>query len=465
LLAAAVAIAAPLAGCGPQSIRADYVECTAETKDCDGDPGNGCEVYITTIQNCGACGLTCGGPNTTGSMCVEMECQISCFAPYDDCNDDPSDGCEALIGSADHCGSCYNICAAPHSDGTCVGGQCEYTCDPGWGDCNRDAIDVPPDGCETELNTQQHCGACDVGCTAQCVGGVCEACDSAVTLDSLDPFDAARAMGICGPIVSARWLLPDLFDPPADPTTLSNYHLGHGNMGAFGTVIVPREGSKLLGLSSGSARQPTDPGYMDVSGFDKLYTTGHPPGYPKPSPACPGVVGGQPHDGVGLEIVLDVPEWAQGIGFDFDFYTYEWPGFVCSQYNDYFVALLSPAPPALPDGSISFDSMGNPISVNAAFVTVCGCAGGPPCVAGGVSFTCPEGTAELSGTGFEGLGFEDYHAATSWLQTTAPVTPGSQITLFFAVYDSGDGVLDSTTLLDRFHWLPIPPEVVTEPIP
>ena len=52
---------------------------------------------------------------------------------------------------------------------------------------------------------------------------------------------------------------------------------------------------------------------------------------------------------------------------------------MCSQYNDFFVSLLNPIPTGQMDGNISFDKQGNPVSVNNAFVEVCGCDGGPPC--------------------------------------------------------------------------------------
>jgi hypothetical protein len=84
---------------------------------------------------------------------------------------------------------------------------------------------------------------------------------------------------------------------------------------------------------------------------------------------------------------------------------------------------------------------------------------GPPCLAGGKTFDCALGTDQLAGTGFE------TGAATGWLVTQAPAEPNTQITLRFVVYDSGDGVLDSTTIIDGFHWLPIAPDVGTNPIP
>ena len=42
------------------------------------------------------------------------------------------------------------------------------------------------------------------------------------------------------------------------------------------------------------------------------------------------------------------------------------------------VALQLPAPPNAQLGNISFDSQGNPVSVNNGFLDACGCFGGPP---------------------------------------------------------------------------------------
>jgi hypothetical protein len=158
---------------------------------------------------------------------------------------------------------------------------------------------------------------------------------------------------------------------------------------------------------------------------------------------------------VGLEVVLVAPTNAKGFSFNFDFFTYEWPGFVCSMYNDFFVALLLPFPMGQTDGNISFDSMGNPVSVNNAFLEVCGCVTNPPnpCQAGGKMFPCSLGDMPLVGTGFGKDTAGSDHGSTYWLETKAPVKPHQQITVRWAVYDSGDGVLDTTTLVDNFQWI------------
>jgi len=209
----------------------------------------------------------------------------------------------------------------------------------------------------------------------------------------------------------------------------------------------------MLALSSGAARRPGDPGYASPQGYSKNYGSSHPQGFPKESPACPGVITGSPYDGAALEVTVRVPTNAGGFAFDFDFMTYEFPGYVCSTFNDLFVALLSPIPPGQTDGNVSFDSQGNTVSVNSVFLEVCGCAGGPPCQAGGKIFTCGFGVSELLGTGF-GVDTEGQdHGATSWLTTSAPAVAGSEITIRWGIYDSGDGILDTTTLVDNWRWV------------
>jgi hypothetical protein len=262
--------------------------------------------------------------------------------------------------------------------------------------------------------------------------------------------------------------MPDGSPPPVGSEF--NFHLGHGILTGFGPNVTMRHGASMLALSSGTARQPTDPDYQPVSGFSKGYQGAHPQGFPKESPACPGTTTGQPNDPTGLEIRVRVPSNAYGFSFDFNFYTYEWPNYICSQFNDFFIALLSPQPMGQNDENVSFDSQGNPVSVNNAFLEVCGCPGNPPspCSAGGKTFQCALGNIDLIGTGFgfdSDFGMQD-HASTGWLQTTAPADPAGEIRIRWAVYDSGDGVLDTSSLIDNWKWIAKPGTTVgTTPIP
>jgi hypothetical protein len=293
-------------------------------------------------------------------------------------------------------------------------------------------------------------------------------CDGPINLASPDPMDGARAMGLCKVAQGQSWGVVSAKYITADGQPLENYDvdkIGWGILPGFGPNVKPQEGAKVLALSSGTARQPNDPGYDTVNGHDKMYTTGSPPGYPKESPACPSVMTGAPHDSAGLRLVIKTPTNAKSLSFNLDFYTYEFPGFICSEFNDFFVAMLTPKPANQADGNISYDSKGNTISVNAGFLQVCH----PQVASNGVNFDCLLGPDQLAGTGFD-LDFfgdpTDNSAATGWLKTSSPLgKPGDQITVDFAIWDSGDGVLDSTVLVDNFLFGLDDSPTQTEPIP
>ena len=59
-----------------------------------------------------------------------------------------------------------------------------------------------------------------------------------------------------------------------------------------------------------------------------------------------------------------------------------------------------------------------------------------------------------------------YHARWVLPITAAPIEqPGQNITLHFAIWDSGDGVLDSTVLIDNFAFDVNPADTETAPVP
>jgi hypothetical protein len=328
-----------------------------------------------------------------------------------------------------------------------------------------------------------------------------KSCDAALPMAGDDALDAAKALGLCRKqagqswgVVAARWVFPngeatsrasaDGEDPeytcvkaglPANPDS-------RGILPNFGPNVLAREGATLVALSTGVARaginNPGKPGDGQSPSAAVMCTeNAAPPGFPKDSPACPGVTTAQntqARDAIALEIEIKTPTNARALAFDFDFYTYEWPQYVCSEFNDFFVALLKSSHASTPvDENISFDKLGNPVSVNNGFVEVCDPAMGllQP---GGKSFDCSLGTSELVGTGFDTqdgeipLGEEEdppqsSHAATGWLSTTAAITPGETIRLRFAIWDMLDENLDSTVLLDHFTWTLVAPTTpVTE---
>ncbi len=314
-----------------------------------------------------------------------------------------------------------------------------------------------------------------------CVGNSPQGdCDSSLSLSSADAMDGARAMGLCKVyetgtwgVTSAEWVRSDgqpLVGGDGGPFgTGTDLPSGKGILDHFGNAVTPREGQKMLAISSGSARNPGEPDYADPGGdWKDSAIHGTPPGYPKESPSCPGTQTGEPYDSAGLRLTVITPTDALSFTFNFDFYTYEYPDYICTEFNDFFVAMLSPPVSTLPDGNISFDEQGNTISVNAGFLQAC-----TPCNTGGKNFDCPLGYGEIVGTGFDsnntfnmGCTSQQGSAATSWLVTTAPIeSPGSEITLHFTVWDSGDGILDSTVLIDNFRFELTDGEVGTIPVP
>ena len=76
-----------------------------------------------------------------------------------------------------------------------------------------------------------------------------------------------------------------------------------------------------------------------------------------------------------MTLQIKTPSNAQGFSFDFDFYSGEWPEYVCTEFNDSFVAWLQSSAWTGTNGdgdlNISFDSLGNAVSVNNGFFDHC----------------------------------------------------------------------------------------------
>ena len=267
-----------------------------------------------------------------------------------------------------------------------------------------------------------------------------------------------------------------------------------GVLANYGTNVTPRKGPTMAAMSSGTARDAGDPGYVHpqngaLMGQSGTYNANTQVGVPAPSlaahngvvpspgncPVCSGATCAQAFDSVNLKARIRVPTNAKSFSYSFKFYTSEFPEFVCQVYNDFFITLLksswTPAPakaclvgsecesgtctaamcvPAakLPaDSNIAFDAAKNAVSVNNAFLEVCFPAVGAPAGA------CPSGTLDLVGTGMGGWGnnLKD-GGGTEWLINDAPVVPGETIEIQFVTWDAGDHNVDSLVLLDKFRW-------------
>jgi hypothetical protein len=368
------------------------------------------------------------------------------------------------------CCAALAACGARHgtadttSGGNGDGGLSSSDAGPGLqGPCspNPANYDVPGNGCDDDGDgTVDNTPTCDTGLSA---------------LGSADDF--AKAIGLCNRssgasdpswgVVSASFTRGHASTtPPADGQ--------HEILPTFGSKIVPREGVNLGAMSTGWARAYDDiqATSCDPSTLIDCFKQGvamqggtptanaAPPGYPKATGSC--AVANTEYDAVDFILQIKVPANAQGFSFDFDFWSGEWPDYVCTEYNDSFIAYLqSQAFNGGAPENVAFDSAGNPVSVNNAFFDRCtastqtGCKGQPPIF--GVS-TCGGDLSELMDTGFYAPNnycnaqLSTGGGATGWLTTSAPVQASEIISLEFLIWDTGDPKFDSSVLVDHFIW-------------
>ncbi len=155
------------------------IACAAGFDDCDGVAENGCEVDLeTSAADCGACNFACpSGPNST-AVCSTGTCSLVCAGGFENCNADPTDGCEQpTLTDTSNCGGCNSVCVVPNGTPGCSAGVCQITtCNPGFANCDL----AVPNGCEVNLNSDiDHCGSCPNACPtpanagATCTGGSC----------------------------------------------------------------------------------------------------------------------------------------------------------------------------------------------------------------------------------------------------------------------------------------------------
>jgi hypothetical protein len=360
-------------------------------------------------------------------------------------------------------GTCVvtNMNADMDKDGwTPAQGDCN-DCDPA---INPGAIDVlhTPDGGTPYWG--------DEDCSGK-PGDNAMPCDQGLALADVDPNDAAKAIELCATatatdrkygVISAAYVR-------ADGTPFASPGVQVGIQPSFGPNVNVQGGKNMLALSSGAARVVGQPGACNGISCEYNATATPPTGFPEDDPTCPPTQ--RIADDVALQVQVRVPSNATGYSFSFKFHSFEYPDWVCDTqgYNDQFIALVTPAPMGayIPSGStggnISFDSNKHPVSVNIGYFDVCDPSTpsrfASHCATGGAvtcptlpSPYCPLGVGQLQGTGFDVWNKDGPDGATRWLESQAPATPGSIITIRFAIWDAGNGEYDSTVLVDNFQW-------------
>jgi hypothetical protein len=375
---------------------------------------------------------------------------------------EPKLGCTAavcaLMPSCCSVGWTSNCVSLASTTCTITCGNNNGTCE----DCYHDSFDHDGDG---YASTQGDCADCDPainpgaydfpnnGLDEDCSGKADDevvTCDSSLAMASNVAGDYAKAIGLCrtttaGATGSAKtWGVISSALVQANGTGAANA-LSYGILSQFGTNNLPQEGAKLAAFSSGTARAPGDPSYVNPNGqLGSCYNQGtsstYPTGFKQGTVGCPGPVSGTIYDSSGLLMTIRVPTNAKSFLYEFNFMSAEYPEYVCTSFNDSFVAMLKSAQTT---GNISFDAKGNPVTINNGFFTV-------------------NGGSKLLNTGFDSIcSGQICGGGTDWLASTAPVTPGETITLQFSVWDEGDHVWDSIVLVDGFQWSAVPTKVST----
>ncbi len=271
--------------------RADIFEgapelCDTVDNDCDGDADEGFDLSTDPV-NCGACGVICSPDNAAGS-CAEGVCGVDeCEDGWNDCNADPSDGCERADADLNECGGCATLEADPgDACGPCgldvwacdgsealacsgetpsnlCGGCLDLEFAPGdpCGPCSRDsyacngAEGVECDGA-TAVNECGGCAALDGA-----VGDACGSCGlDALACDGAEALvcDGATASNECGGCSELEFVVGSACGPCLDGTWRCDGSNDVACDGAAEATSCPHLGTMRFGWGGGSASDGTN---------------------------------------------------------------------------------------------------------------------------------------------------------------------------------------------------------------
>ncbi len=444
--------------CGEiKSVSGSGVECVHGFRTCSFGAWSACDrLGTTTSQSIPVTPLALGG----STVCTDNPCD-----PYCNGYTDTPTGVDAGTAFTTNDGGLTLA-----GTGSCLGASNVDDDGDGWtelqGDCNDCSKVVNPGAFDYAGN----------GYDDDCDGTIDNppaTCDSSLSLTSSAGDDFAKAIDLCtftsaSATGSAKtWGVingtPKLVR--ADATSAPKA-AQYGIMSYFGNSAndAAKKGSSLAVFSSGTARYTGQTSYVTPKGwcgsYDAQTTSTVPCGQSWNKGGC--AAGTPGNDSSGLSLQVRVPTNAQCMSFRFHYFSSEYPEWVCTAYNDAFIAMLTSKQMAPGTGccgtspstecNISYGANFAPVSVNNNLFSVPGCT------------NCT--SAILSGTGYDGTcnGFIK-GGSTGWLYSYAPVSPGEIATFHTSVWDTGDHVWDSTVILDDWEWYPGACSIGTSPSP
>ena len=330
--------------------------------------------------------------------------------------------------------------------------------------CDSSAYDFPGDGIDNDCDgtVDNPPGPCDSGLNAASASG----------------SDFAKAIDICQVSDGHSWGLISATYSQTDGNgnpDASQHYLGPN----FGTGVTPKTGAGLAILGSGPLRGNGQGGWADFHGES---SDGQMAGFPADwlaanngsLPSAPGCIPDPFASAVSpimVTLKIKVPTNAASFTMNVNFFSSEFPEYVCSPFNDFFVVLLDsgyngmPANPAdknlafyTPDMGVTKYPVGvNLATTNKGLFTQCtngkiGCDGTSP-----TTITTCTGTTELQGNEMSADAAAcDGKAGggTGWLQTSGNVVSGETITLRIATWNTSDANLQSLAVIDSFTWNP-----------
>jgi hypothetical protein len=437
-------------------------ECPSEDA-CECVPGEIADCYegVPETQDVGIC---VAGTRTCNDEGIWGACLGQTLPSAEICDNDIDEDCDGTLIGVDLDGDGWTSCNGDCCDDEIVGCIDAHLVNPGAFEVIDNRVDDDCDGMTDELEPS---------------------CDAGLVSNSSEPLEYAAAMELCqttsenAPLPMRTWgvLSAEFTLANGESMPLS---VQRSIRDAFG-AIDPSGGENLVVLSTGRAAAPNQmqPSFAAFEPGEDLGTSVPAPpdwivanGGEFPA-SCEGVnptPGIQANDSVMLTLRVRVPTNARSFTTSMFFFTAEYPEWVCSQYNDFFVTLVDSAATTNPaDKNIAIYDDGQaqwPVGIN-LLKTAPGlfrvCESGNVGCQGDLApepYDCPDGAALLAGTGFDELdGTESCNGAgfpvgggTGWLEMSGNVEPGEIMEIRFAVWDAGGHIFDALVLLDDWRW-------------